>query len=76
MHWEFTSDKPLTVHTLREILNTLPGAVPICLATANDWDSEPATELDFHLAVRVGSYWARGTDDSVGEKSAVLAIRS
>ena len=76
MHWEFTLDKPLTVHTLREILNTLPGGVPICLATANDWDSEPATEIDFELAVRIGPYWARGTDDSESEKSAVLTIRA
>ena len=76
MHWEFTSDTPLTAHTLRAILNQLPGATPICLAMADDWDSEPATEIDFELAVRVGPCWVRGTDDSVGEKAAVLTIRS
>ncbi len=76
MHWEFALDKPLTVHTLREILDILPVDAPICLATANDWDSEPASELDFELAVRVGQYWVRGTDDPVDEKSAVLTIRA
>lgn len=76
MHWEFTSDKPLTAHTLRETLDVLPEDVPICIATANDWDSEPASGIDFELAVRIGPYWARGTDDPVDEKSAVLTIRS
>lgn len=76
MHWEFALDKPLTVHTLREILDILPEDDPICLATANDWDSEPASELNFERAVRVGQYWARVTDDPVDEKYAVLIFRS
>lgn len=76
MHWEFTPDKSLTVHTLREILDLLPGDAPICLSTANDWDSEPASGVDFDLAVRVGPHWAHGTDDPVDEKSAVLTLRS
>lgn len=76
MHWEFALDKPLTVHTLREILDILPEDAPICLAMANDRDSEPASGIDFELAVRVGQYWACGTDDPVDEKSAILTIRA
>ena len=76
MHWEFTDDTPLTAHTLREILDTLPGDTPICLATTNNWDSEPVYEVDLELAVRVDPYWSYGTNDPVTEKTPILCFRS
>lgn len=76
MEWEFTSNEPLTVHTLREILDTLPGATPICIVTANEWDSDPVTRVDFNLAVRSGPHWAHNTSDAEVEKVAVLTLRA
>ena len=76
MEWEFTADTPLTVHALREILDTLPGATPICIATADEWDSDPVTRVDFNLAVCSGPHWVHNTNDAEVEKVAVLTFRA
>lgn len=76
MDWEFTGDAPLTAHALRQILDTLPGATPICIATADGWDSDPVTCVDFNLAVRSGPYWVHNTNDAKAEKVAILTFRA
>lgn len=76
MEWEFTAETPLTAHALRKILDTLPGATPICIATVDEWASDPVTRVDFNLAVYSGSYWAHNTNDAEVEKVAVLTFRA
>lgn len=76
MEWEFTADTPLTIHALRKILDSLPGATPICIATTDDLDSEPVSNVDFNLAIYTNPHWTCGTNDPEVEKVAILTFRA